>query len=214
MSIGAAEISPESERRTLLIARALDLVERTLVILAFAFYVGANIASGREFNVILSLADVVTVYVILLRKPADNVSFSPTDWALAILGTVGAMFARPGGDAVTDSTLPAVLLASGLYISVVAKLSLNRRFGVAPANRGVQARGAYAFVRHPMYLGYALMNAAYLLVNPTLFNAIVYAFTWACQIGRVLREERWLSQDPAYRDYAKAVRFRFIPGVF
>ena len=213
MTIGAADLSSQSGPKSVLIARMLDLTERTLVILAFMYYVAANFASGRWFDMVISLTDVVTVYVILLRKPADSVSFSPADWTLAILGTVGAMFARPGGTPLTDDTLPSVLWAAGLFISLVAKISLNRRFGVAPANRGVQARGAYAFVRHPMYLGYALMNTAYFLVNPTGFNLMVYGLTWACQIGRILREEAWLGRDPAYRDYAKAVRFRLIPGL-
>jgi protein-S-isoprenylcysteine O-methyltransferase Ste14 len=155
----------------------------------------------------------VAVFCILLRRPTDSVSLSPTDWALAIVGTVGPMFARPGGDAVTEGVLPAILWAAGLFISVAAKISLNRRFGVAPANRGVQAHGAYAFVRHPMYAGYLLMNGAYLLLNPTVYNGAVYAIAWACQLGRIHREENWLRKDPAYCEYARTVRFRFLPGL-
>lgn len=214
MSIGAANAPSQSGPKTALTARLLDLTERTLVILAFMFYVAANFASGRWLDIVLSLTDAVTVYVILLRKPTESVSFSPFDWALAILGTVGAMFARPGGDPLTDPAVPSALWASGLFISLVAKISLNRRFGVAPANRGVQARGAYAFVRHPMYLGYALMNTAYFMVNPTGWNLAVYALTWACQIGRIMQEESWLTRDRAYRKYVAAVRFRLIPGLY
>src|SRR5689334_14620176 len=126
MSISAAGISPGSGPKSLLVARMLDLTERTLVILAFMLYVAANAASGRWVDIVLSLTDTVTVYVILLRKPADSISFSPADWALAILGTVGGMFARPGGDSLADPMLPSVLWACGLFISLVAKVSLNR----------------------------------------------------------------------------------------
>ena len=113
----------------------------------------------------------------------------------------------------TDGVLPACIWAAGLFISLAAKISLNRRFGVAPANRGVQAHGAYAFIRHPMYAGYLLMNGAYLLLNPTILNGIVYSIAWSCQLGRINREESWLRRDPAYREYAKSVRFRVFPGL-
>jgi protein-S-isoprenylcysteine O-methyltransferase Ste14 len=57
------------------------------------------------------------------------------------------------------------------------------------------------------------MNGAYLLLNPTIFNGIVYALAWSCQLGRIHREEAWLRRDPAYREYAKSVRFRVFPGL-
>jgi len=128
---------------------------------------------------------------------------------------VGVMFARPSAhpDPLAGVAIPMVLWAFGVTLSIAAKASLNVRFGLAPANRGVQARGAYALVRHPMYAGYLLMGLAYFLINPTAWNAAVYAVSWGCQFVRVGREERWLGQDPAYRAYVEAVRFRFIPYV-
>jgi protein-S-isoprenylcysteine O-methyltransferase Ste14 len=194
--------------------RALDITERTLVTFAFIFFFAANLATLNPIDIAVASTDSVAVFCILLRKPADSVSLSPTDWALAIVGTVGPMFARPGAEPMIGDVGPTIFWTAGLFISVAAKLSLNRRFGVAPANRGVQVRGAYAFMRHPMYAGYALMNTAYFLFNPTWFNLIVYAIAWTCQLGRIQREESWLKKDAAYRAYAKQVRFRLIPGLF
>lgn len=210
-----ATVGPGSPKRGLALPRALDLTERTLVVLTFMFYLGANVASLNPLNIIVALVDSVTVFYILLRKPADSISLSPFDWAIAIIGTVGAMFARPGASPMIGAgdVIPAVLWSAGLFVSAAAKLSLNRRFGVAPANRGVQVKGAYAFVRHPMYAGYLFMNLGYFLINPTWFNLGVYLVTWTCQFIRVRREEQWLRQDAAYRDYAQKVRFRFIPFV-
>ena len=197
------------------VTRFLDLAERALLVLCFGFFLAANLAVFKPLNMVIVLTELIAVVCILLRRPATSTSLSPLDWTLAIVGTVGPMFARPIDHPVklVSELLPAGLWVAGMIISVAAKLSLNRRFGVAPANRGVQARGAYAFIRHPMYAGYLLMNSAYFLLNPTVLNGIVYAIVWSCQFGRIHREEAWLRQDPAYRDYSRAVRFRVVPGL-
>ncbi len=193
--------------------RLIDLTERAVVVAAFCSYMLANIASGNGLDMLIASTELVTVGCILFRRPATSVSLDPQDWGLALCGTLLSMFMRPGGAPLIPPAFALGLVANGALISVAAKLSLNRRFGVAPANRGVQMRGAYVFVRHPMYVGYVLTHAAYLLTNPTVFNAVLIAITWTCQAGRVLREERWLMQDRRYRRYARIVRFRFLPGI-
>jgi protein-S-isoprenylcysteine O-methyltransferase Ste14 len=213
MTIGTDGLQIERTPYGRFLPRALDITERSLVTLTFIFFLAANLADFKLMNMFVAATESVAVFCILLRRPAESISLSPLDWSLAILGTVGPMLARPGGDALTEGVVPAGLWVAGVFISVAAKLSLNRRFGVAPANRGVQARGAYAFIRHPMYAGYLLMNGAYLLLNPTVFNGIVYSLAWACQLGRIHREEAWLRRDPVYRDYTKSVRFRVFPGL-
>ncbi len=197
----------------LLVPRLLDLFERVLIVSAFAFYVAANLASHNPLNSIVAAADAVSVWCVLIRRPAITVSLSPFDWTLAIVGTTGVMLARPGGHALIGPVVTGILGLSGLLIAVAAKLSLNRSFGIGPANRGVKVGGAYAIVRHPMYFGYALVSATYLLLNPTAFNMSIYALAWMCNFGRIAREENWLMRDPAYRAYARAVPFRLIPGV-
>ena len=197
----------------LTVPRALDFGERAFVVVSFAFYLAANLHTQNVFNGVVALGELMTVAFVLLRRPSDNISLSPTDWTMAIVGTAGAMFARPFVHPLVGVAAPMLLWASGLALSIAAKVSLNVRFGLAPANRGVQARGAYAFIRHPMYAGYILMGASYFLMNPSPWNAAVYVIAWSAQFARVVREERWLGRDPAYRAYAEAVRFRFIPFV-
>ncbi len=213
MTIGSDGLHVESTSFSRALPRILDITERALVTLTFMYFFAANLASRNPLNIGVAATEAIPVFYILLRKPTDSVSLSPLDWALAVIGTVGPMLARPGGEPLNDGVLAASLWVAGMFISIAAKFSLNRRFGVAPANRGVQARGAYAFIRHPMYTGYLLMNAGYLIYNPTLFNVVVYTIAWGCQLGRIHREEAWLRRDPAYCDYAKAVRFRVFPGL-
>ena len=102
----------------------------------------------------------------------------------------------------------------GLYIEISAKLILGRRFGIVAANRGVQDSGPYRFVRHPMYLGYTIVHAGFLLGFPSLWNAVLYGAELAIQIVRLLREERLLNNDASYRDYAQRVPYRLLPLVF
>jgi len=197
-----------------LVPRLIDFAERFTVVVAFLIYATVNYDREHPLNFCIAVTDVITVWYVLIRRPATSLSPHPEDWILALGGTLLAMLARPGGTPLIHPTVIAGLAAQGMLISLFAKLSLNRSFGLAPANRGVRMRGAYVFVRHPMYLGYALTHGAYLLMNPTELNFILIGATWACQLGRIMREERWLMQDPAYRRYARIVRFRMVPGLF
>jgi protein-S-isoprenylcysteine O-methyltransferase Ste14 len=108
----------------------------------------------------------------------------------------------------------AALQLFGIFWELFAKVSLRRSFGLLLANRGVVSRGAYRFIRHPMYLGYFMTDLGFLLVNFGTRNMLVYGCQFALQIGRIVREERLLSDDENYRAYRQKVRFRVIPGVF
>jgi protein-S-isoprenylcysteine O-methyltransferase Ste14 len=69
----------------------------------------------------------------------------------------------------------------------------------------------YRFVRHPMYASYLLLFSGYLLGNTTTWNLAVYVFSVCFMLLRILREERHLSADPEYRQYASRVRYRLVP---
>jgi protein-S-isoprenylcysteine O-methyltransferase Ste14 len=102
----------------------------------------------------------------------------------------------------------------GICWQIFAKASLRGSFGILPANRGVVSKGAYRFMRHPMYFGYFITDIGFLIVNFGMQNMIVFAIQFSLQIGRIVREERLLSADALYRAYKKKVRFRVIPGLF
>ena len=69
----------------------------------------------------------------------------------------------------------AMLSAVGLVIVVLGKMTLGRSFGIVPANRGVVVRGPYNFVRHPIYAGYLITHAAFLLAHPAPWNMAIVA---------------------------------------
>jgi len=58
------------------------------------------------------------------------------------------------------------LALAGSLLSTWALFDLGRRFGVAPARRGDICRtGAYRWLRHPIYLGYAMVELSGTLLN-------------------------------------------------
>ena len=105
------------------------------------------------------------------------------------------------------------MMIAGLAINVAAKLFLNRSFGVVAANRGVKRGGPYRLVRHPMYLGYIVTQFGFLLSGFSIANLALYLAAWTLQVLRIIEEERFLTRDPAYRNYRGKVRYRLIPGL-
>jgi protein-S-isoprenylcysteine O-methyltransferase Ste14 len=124
------------------------------------------------------------------------------------------MLVDPGGQALVQPVVSGLVIVAGIMIQLSAKLVLFRSFGIVAANRGVKRDGPYRLVRHPMYLGYVVAWVGFLLNNPTLWNATIYLACLALMIGRILAEERILSEDGAYRDLRSMVRYRLAPGVW
>lgn len=197
----------------------LDIVERTIVAGLFGFFVYrmtlAFFETGNLVFLILVASESLVVLFIIIRRAAKNVSMRPGDWLLAFGATAAPLLARP---AEIEPLLPAVvcglLTLVGLLLQIYAKLSLRRNFGIIAANRGITTGGPYNFVRHPMYSAYMLTWIGFLLANPSAWNFVVYAAGFALQVARLLAEERLLGDDPTYRAFSNAVRYRLVPKVF
>jgi protein-S-isoprenylcysteine O-methyltransferase Ste14 len=135
-------------------------------------------------------------------------------WAIAIIGTCAPLLVRPVDGGLIPIWWAALLMTFGLFVSLSAKLFLRRSFGIVAACRGVRREGPYRLVRHPMYTGYFVTQSGFLLANPSLLNAGVYAIAWGMLLLRIREEEEMLSRDAAYRDYVAAVRYRLLPGLY
>jgi protein-S-isoprenylcysteine O-methyltransferase Ste14 len=195
-------------------ALALDLGERAFVLaLMLIFAIRIAPAMGSACNVLIAVSEGLGTILILTRRPGAVIG-SLYAWAISIGGTCAPLLVAPGGLRLIEGTTPLVLMAVGLAVSISAKVSLWRSFGILPANRGVQCRGPYRLVRHPMYVGYALTHAGFLISSFELRNLAAYAICWTAMVLRIRAEEAILSKDPAYRDYSGAVRYRLIPGLW
>jgi protein-S-isoprenylcysteine O-methyltransferase Ste14 len=74
--------------------------------------------------------------------------------------------------------------------------------------------GPYQWVRHPIYVGYAVTQIAFLLSHPSWWNLMVYAAAFSAQCMRISAEEKVLSQDPAYVAYMSKTPYRIVPFIF
>lgn len=160
----------------------------------------------------LSAYYLLIALLFLRRRPTQQAS-SPWLFLVALAATVLPLLAlrpAPGGHTLAGLALQ----LSGWGGAVVSLLNLGRSFGMAPANRGVVMRGAYGFVRHPLYLAEFVHLLGYLVAQPSAWNALVIGVIAAAQVVRILAEERLLSADSLYRAYRRQVRWRLLPGVW
>jgi protein-S-isoprenylcysteine O-methyltransferase Ste14 len=194
---------------------SVDYGERVFLILLSAPFLlaFAKALPTHPYFIAVATAEMLSVFFILIRKPGA-ITITPYAVAIALVGTAAPLLARPGGTALVPVAVASTLMIGGLLISIAAKVALNRSFGLIAANRGVKRGGPYRVVRHPMYLGYIVTQAGFLLSSFSFSLAALYAAAWTAQVLRVREEERILGLDPAYGAYSQSVSFRIVPGVF
>lgn len=166
----------------------------------------------EPYLIIFLLSELVAVALLLIqRRGTWSVEIYPV--AIALIGTAVALLVVPEGTQIAPPWISSVCVLSGAMVSLSAKVFLGRSFGLVPANRGVKQIGIYRLIRHPMYAGYMLNHIGFLLAYFSALNLAIYAIAWTALWLRTVEEEKFLNQDPEYREYAKRVRFKLIPGI-
>jgi protein-S-isoprenylcysteine O-methyltransferase Ste14 len=197
--------------------RLLDRVEQLVALALYAWFVSrlwpADFYTADWAVFLMIASEGMVVVMLLLRRPTGNISPRFGDWLVALAGTCAALLVVPGGPPV-QARLGVLLVFIGFVTHVGAKLGLWRSFGLVAANRGVRTQGPYRYVRHPMYAGYMLTHAGFLLAAWSWWNLGVYAVAWTLLVARIAAEERTLREDPAYREYMQRVRYRLVPLVY
>lgn len=206
--------------RALFRPRVLDRAEQVGITVLWCWLVyrvvhAVQLHEAPPWALLVLVAETSVLFFTLIRRPTDQISVNPRDWALACAATFLPLLVQTSDNAAPALVTAAVLLIiAGNCFQIMAKLFLRRSFGLAPANRGIKVDGPYRWVRHPMYAGYFVVHVGNVILFPLWINAALYVASWTVQIMRLLAEERLLSQDPAYAAYMQKVRWRLIPGVF
>ena len=162
--------------------------------------------------IMVVISETLTAILFFVRSSPKTISFAPGDWFVGVAGSYLPMLFRPAAWGV----LPAagMLILVGAALQIVGLLSLNRSFAIVAAKRDIKTSGMYRLVRHPIYASYFLVFAGYVLQNTSIANLLIYMLLLVLLLIRIVREERHLALDPAYREYMQAVRYRLIPFVF
>tara|TARA_R110001592_G_scaffold3525_4_gene19790 strand:+ start:7057 stop:7794 length:738 start_codon:yes stop_codon:yes gene_type:complete len=168
----------------------------------------------QKFSSLLMMIQVSCIVLFfLIRVAPQKVSMDPKDWIFAILGTALPLVIIP----VTPShEIVALLLLQfvGIFISILAIISLNNSFGIVPALRKVKTSGLYSLIRHPIYFGYFIFITCLVLQNISIANICILLAIYAADIYRIIAEERILSEDPQYQAYKMRVKWRILPFVW
>lgn len=207
----------KTTRLAILRARTLDRLEQGVVLVLYFLLAGRfwpdSLSAVNLASVLLLVSEGAVVVFLIIRKPTENISMRPGDWAIATAGTFLPMLVERGGAHLLPIAGGLIILV-GTCVHIGAKFSLNNSFGLVAANRGVKRIGPYRLVRHPMYAGYILTHIGFLLAQFSLFNLALYMTVWAIMVLRIRAEERVLFDDAAYREFAEKVRCRLIPGLY
>ena len=172
--------------------------------------------TGHVTGLLMLTGESLVVVLTIARRRAIAVDRSAAAAVMTTVSLVGPVLLRAtdAHASLASDQATAMLSAIGLLLVVVGKMALGRSFGVVPANRGVVVRGPYSLVRHPIYTGYLITHAAFLMAHPAPWNLSVILLADVALILRALMEERVLGNDVAYQQYCRRVGWHLVPGVF
>jgi methanethiol S-methyltransferase len=159
----------------------------------------------------------------LSRHVAARLLRSSYVWVASVLLMLVSVTWRPiGVEMYTATGLLAIALAgvqaTGLWITArgVARIDPLELAGIRPAAQtdALQVSGPYGWVRHPLYLGWALMTfgAAHMTGDRLAFATITTGYLMVA----IPWEERSLRQSfgDRYDRYMRDVRWRMIPFIY
>ena len=180
--------------------------------LGFGLFLLAAILSGLSvwqapsvLAILNTAHNALLAVLYVTRLPAQR----SDNFGLALGLTAALLPAFAGTSLKTVSPFWTLIGIGGELLVLWSLVSLGKRFGIAPADRGLVDRGPYRLVRHPMYLGELVLRLA--LAVGSLEALIWLPFMFSLQILRAIREERILS---GYAQYTRQVRWRLIPFLY
>lgn len=201
---------------SIFLGRPFQIGSNFLLALIFSlavFYLAKQYAISGQLSIIFNIIFYsLSVVCALFRKPATKVDLSFFSWLFTFAGIALPMLLLPGG--ANESLIGYIVQISGIAISIIGLVSLNRSFGLVAAHRGIVSNGLYRFVRHPLYFSYEISVVGFIINNFNFWNIFLFCVHICCQLKRIEYEESLLSEDDIYRLYATKTRWRLIPFLY
>lgn len=163
-----------------------------------------------------TIQSLVLAVIFLIRKPHRVVNKNPLHQAIAIIAfcSGAAFMGQPATGSQVAKQISQVVIFCANLLGMATLLNLGCSFGILIAFRELKSHGLYGMVRHPMYATDILLRIGFLINHCTLFTVIAFIASTGCYVYRAILEERFLIQQPQYREYMKRVKYRFVPFVF
>lgn len=157
---------------------------------------------GKPWDTVLVRVNLLVSVVTYTVAGLDAVRFGWSE-VNPVLKAIGLILLIVGG-----YILPFLALSNNPFASGTVRIQTERGHRVASG-------GPYQFVRHPMYVGAIIADFAIPLFLGSYWALIPGAVMAAIFIYRTAREDETLKEElPGYREYAKKVRYRLVPGVW
>jgi protein-S-isoprenylcysteine O-methyltransferase Ste14 len=195
-------------------------VDKTLAILAvlpFVYPVAKRLGQHAGFLEVTYLVQtLILIGTMAFRRLPVRITTNPYYCAVAFIGSYWGLFVLSVKDEGHSLIAPWTLLLLypfSVLMDIWGRLSLGRNIGMLPAQRQIVERGAYRWVRHPIYTGIMVLLIASLLRAYSLKNLLLYSLGVFWFVARTLSEEEFLRSDPAYASYMGRVRWRWLPGL-
>lgn len=164
----------------------------------------------------IAIQFLIIIITMVIRTAPVRITPNPWFWLLAFavtyFGLFVAVFAQKGTALVPRAVSDSVSILA-LIVAVFARLSLGRSIGFVPAQRDIITRGAYRFVRHPIYTGLILSYIGFSIRMFSPLNVTMSLFVIGLIVLKSFIEEGFLREVPDYADYLDRVKWRWFPGL-
>jgi protein-S-isoprenylcysteine O-methyltransferase Ste14 len=196
-------------------------VDKTVAVLAVLPFVCDLFLIMMRGEMNISRASIAILFLIIIitmviRTAPVRITPNPWFWLLAFavtyFGLFVAVFAQKGTALVPRAVSDSVSILA-LIVAVFARLSLGRSIGFVPAQRDIITRGAYRFVRHPIYTGLILSYIGFSIRMFSPLNVTMSLFVIGLIVLKSFIEEGFLREVPDYADYLDRVKWRWFPGL-
>ncbi|MGB2765133.1 MAG: isoprenylcysteine carboxylmethyltransferase family protein [Candidatus Aminicenantaceae bacterium] len=155
----------------------------------------------KSWDKIIIVTYTIFLMILLVITGLDAVRFrwSNVPFVLKALGFIGFI---PG------IVFSLWAMVKNTYASNMVRIQENRGHKVCTT-------GPYRYVRHPMYVGVIILVLCFPLALGSFYAFIPSSTIAILFVLRTLLEDKTLKKElPGYKEYAKKVRYKLIPGIW